>query len=69
MDVQAETIKTNIREFVQNAREGGYAEEVDKMTDRELAEDLWLKAGVEVEWTIEQIQTAVREIRREVTTK
>ncbi len=61
--VRADLI-SDVREFIANALENSY-NDVLKMSDRELAEDLWLKAGVSQEDTIEQIMRAVVIVRRE----
>lgn len=50
-------LTADVREFVKNASENGY--DVLTMSPRELAEDLYWKAGVSQDDTLEDIERAV----------
>ena len=57
-----EGLVDEVRQFLQNAEDNGYPTDA-AISDREVAEDLWLKAGVLEEDTIEDLTEAVKTVR------
>jgi hypothetical protein len=59
--------KDLVLEAIKNAADNGFP--VDDLTDKELTEDLWLRAGFASGLSIEIVEAAVKEARHELSSR